>query len=271
MNMNRICATILVCLCPLAYTLSAETNSVGTTKKRISREAFKASVKRVNLRKTGGICRKPNSAKGWCVILNAQTKVPVKEIEQAAATIDHDVHINIKTIKSAPISIENVRKAIEDADAQIGVAIVDNPVLPALLGAPEEGWGLVNIAKLMTDGYDDEKLAMRARREILRAFGLAAGAMYAAQGDFVLQPVLKPSDLDGLPREGYGAIMTRIFPLALPYYGISPWMQTTYRKAVESGWAPAPTNDYQKAIWDEIHAIPTKPIKIEFDPKTDRK
>ena len=33
--------------------------------------------------------------------------------------------------------------------------------------------------------------------------------------------------------------------------GIKPARMTTYRKAVEEGWAPAPTNDFQKAIWEE--------------------
>ena len=30
---------------------------------------------------------------------------------------------------------------------------------------------------------------------------------------------------------------------------------------------PAPTNDVQKAIWDEIHAMPTEPIKIKPETK----
>ena len=61
--------------------------------------------------------------------------------------------------------------------------------------------------------------------------------------------------------------MLRIFPLSLPYYGITPWYQTTYHKAVEEGWAPAPTNEYQKAIWDKVHAMPTAPIKIKPETK----
>jgi len=39
---------------------------------------------------------------------------------------------------------------------------------------------------------------------------------------------------------------------------------------VEEGWAPAPTNEYQKIVWDKVHAIPQKPMKIEFDPKKGR-
>ena len=38
----------------------------------------------------------------------------------------------------------------------------------------------------------------------------------------------------------------------------------------QQGWAPAPTNEVQQAIWDKVHQIPDKPITIEFDPKTDK-
>ena len=31
-------------------------------------------------------------------------------------------------------------------------------------------------------------------------------------------------------------------------------IRTTYRAAVKEGWAPAPTNDFQKAIWEKIKA-----------------
>ena len=41
---------------------------------------------------------------------------------------------------------------------------------------------------------------------------------------------------------------------------------TTYKQACREGWAPPPTNDVQKAIWDQVRQMPAKPIKIEFDP-----
>ena len=53
--------------------------------------------------------------------------------------------------------------------------------------------------------------------------------------------------------------------------GVSPTRKGTYEAAVKQGWAPAPTNDIQKAIWDKVHQLPTKPIQIKFDPKTDKK
>ena len=36
------------------------------------------------------------------------------------------------------------------------------------------------------------------------------------------------------------------------------------------GWAPQPTNEVQRAIWDKVHAIPDKPLTIEFNPKKDK-
>jgi len=236
--------------------------------KTISREQLKDSLGRVKYKRTGGYVRKEGSAKGCFVLLNAQGALPASELQMAVAVIDRQVLINTKIVDSGPVGIATLKNAIAEAGGEVGVAVVDDESLPALLGAPEEGWGIVNVAKLRHE--DNPVFAARVRREILRAFGLAAGAMYAAQGDFVLQPVRKPSDLDKLKREEFGIIMRRIYPLSLPYYGITPWQQATYLKACEEGWAPAPTNDVQKAIWDQTHAIPKNPMKIEFDPKKGR-
>ena len=49
--------------------------------------------------------------------------------------------------------------------------------------------------------------------------------------------------------------------------GIRRVRHTTYRKACYEGWAPPPTNAYQKAIWDMVHALPTEPMKIKPETK----
>jgi hypothetical protein len=36
--------------------------------------------------------------------------------------------------------------------------------------------------------------------------------------------------------------------------GIPQLERTTYRLAVKEGWAPAPTNDIQRAVWDKVKA-----------------
>ena len=53
--------------------------------------------------------------------------------------------------------------------------------------------------------------------------------------------------------------------------GIRPEQKVFYRKAVEEGWAPAPTNEFQRAIWDKVHAMPTEPLKIKPETKKQEK
>ena len=49
--------------------------------------------------------------------------------------------------------------------------------------------------------------------------------------------------------------------------GVSTLRFATYWQACKEGWAPAPTNDVQKAIWDKVHSLPTAPLKIAPEPK----
>ena len=247
---------------------NGQSNLIKFGKKMVTREYAKEALARAKYKINGGLVRKAGSAKGYFVLLNAQKSVPCDNLKAALDVIDMRVHIQMKTVQLDSLSIASIPNEMSKVGGNVGVALVDDPTLPALLSAPEEGWSLVNVARL--SDADKVKVAMRTRREILRAFALAGGAMYAAQGDFVLQPVRKPSDLDRLIREDYGAAMAHIFPLALPYYGVTPWHQATYKKACEEGWAPQPTNDVLKAIWDKANATPKTPMKIEFDPKKGR-
>ena len=40
---------------------------------------------------------------------------------------------------------------------------------------------------------------------------------------------------------------------------IAPVRRTTYKVACEEGWAPPPTNDFQRAIWDATKAATNAP------------
>ena len=64
--------------------------------------------------------------------------------------------------------------------------------------------------------------------------------------------------------EMYGIDVSRGITYNMPRAGVTPWKVTTYKRACEEGWAPAPTNEYQQAIWDKVHAVPTEPLKIKY-------
>ena len=57
---------------------------------------------------------------------------------------------------------------------------------------------------------------------------------------------------------------------SMPLLSIEPLNIGTYRDACELGIAHPPTNDLQRAIWDKVHAPPKTPLKIKFDPATQK-
>ena len=87
-----------------------------------------------------------------------------------------------------------------------------------------------------------------------------------------MQPISAAADLDRfsanfMPPDSANAALQNGTKI-----GFRPFRRTTYKRACKEGWAPAPTNDVQKAIWEKIKAEkdqkPSNPIKVNFDPKT---
>lgn len=245
------------------------TEVASTNKPKIS---VRETVRRINMREHGGYVRQPGSAKGVFVVLNAQKAVAASEIDKALDVIDRRIRAQARQVVAKDVTQENIGRKIKEVGGAAGVAVVEaSPTAPALLSATEDGWAIVNVSRLSADNPKPEVLATRVRREVLRGFSFAVGGVYGARGDALMQPVREPKDLDSLVREDFAVTMMQTFSLVMPYYGMKPWHERRYDKACEEGWASQPTNDYQKAIWEKVHAIPQKPIKIEFDPKIDKK
>ena len=214
----------------------------------------------------GGWVKKPNSSRGKVVFLNSQKRVPASDLQRVFAEIDFSVKV-VRELKDVDkVSLPNPKPDISAAGGNVGVVLVDVPQYPALTVAPEEGWSLVNVSALAADNPDAATLATRTRKEMLRAFALAGGCSFMARGAMVLRnDVRQPSDLDYLKRESYGVDVINGLSRNLPRLGVRPWTVATYEDACMQGWAPQPTNEYQKAIWDKVHAPPEKPMKITYD------
>ena len=105
----------------------------------------------------------------------------------------------------------------------------------------------------------------RYRKELIRAVCYAAGTP-VTQFKGNIFTIAKARDLDHCPEMIPIDTMQRT-AFRLKDLGVMPSYKTTYRKACVDGWAPAPTNEYQKAIWDKVHAMPTAPIKIKPETK----
>jgi hypothetical protein len=138
---------------------------------------------------------------------------------------------------------------------------------PRILVAPEEGWAAVNTEALAADGATGSNYNLRVTKEMWRALAIMLGASDSMFQPCLLAPVHSLADLDGLgcvvpSPEPFGKMARNAIAL-----GCQRQYRATYKRACVEGWAPAPTNDVQKAIWEEVHRLPTEPIKIKPETK----
>lgn len=212
--------------------------------------------------RVGGQIEQPGSSRGFVAIVNLQSKVSLEDLKGATESIRRDRAYVFKFFTSVD----------EAREARMVIKVIDDPAKPSLLVAPDDSWATVNVANLVNDLKTDEAkakfLPLRTRKQILRAFVNAAAAGGSAWKKNILDCAnLRDLDYWGefLPLDALDRAMFH-----MKARGLLPARVVTYRTACYEGWAPAPTNDVEKVIWDEAHEIPSDPIKIKFDPKRDK-
>lgn len=204
------------------------------------------------LAKTGGMIRSP--AEGPAILfLNTQTRVANSVLDMPVEQISKMLRFStLKKDTQTDDPIDAALTALKDNNTAAVVVLCDSKNQPSLLIAPENRWAMVNVSALADADTSSEILAERTQKEIWRAFGYLMGAANSNFQTCLMKPVFSTKDLDDLKvkslcPEPFNKIMEQAQKL-----GIKPQRMTTYRKAVEEGWAPAPTNDFQKAIWNEL-------------------
>ena len=236
------------------------------------REASHLRSMEKRARRHGGMVAKKDSKKGRVVFVNEQRQVPADALESVAETIRLRDRINVEFMagsgeKTTPINAASKKDAI-GADVIIFLTECDK-CDTMMLAAPEGAWSIVNALAVCKGAGNDEIKRSRMAKMTERGFYCAAGAMNSQYPNSLMGAVRKPGDLDKLSIEPPVDVIMRTLE-SLSSVGVTPQIYATYKKACEEGWAPQPTNDVQKAIWNEVHKIPANPIKIEFDPKKGR-
>lgn len=205
-------------------------------------------------------------------IVNAQSSVAEEEIADVVKAMRNTLRVKIDVVPGAkdekcPFAV--AERAFDGGNTAGVVALVESEKFPRLVIRPEDHTAIVNVSELKKDAPDAEKLALRVRKEVWRGFGYAMGAANSGFQPCVMRDVKSVADLDEKPI----AILSpeplmRIEP-ALRQLGLAQLRHATYKRACEEGWAPAPTNDWQKAVWEKVKAeqseAPSKGIKIKFD------
>ena len=233
-------------------------------------EQIKERDERV-LRKTGGFVE--TTARGTSVaVVDAREKpagaaIQFKDVFGSLSKTN--VEIERSPLKAGESAFEKARSIIAAGKTGYVVVIIDNGTDGGVAVYPEERIAIVNAGKYAVAG-DPLKTETRIHKEIWRALGFVAGIGYAPFKNDVLQSVHSAQELDDLTYQVMQPMNFQKMYSDLGKFGISRARRVPYHIAVQEGWASPPTNDVQKAIWKRVHAIPDKPIKIEYDPKRDK-
>ena len=242
--------------------------SVAYCKESKSTESTRVKVNPI-LRKTGGFIERPGIKAGQISILNGQSIVnddAIKEVTSKLAKMVR-VKVNIKESNIQTLDV-NLKKAFLSDGANYAIFLIADNKNEETIGIfPDQKYAFVNIAALNVDHPTPAFIKARTQKAIARAFLYLTGGASSQNDHNVMSPISTIKDLDKIANDAIPVdVVARVYKY-LPLSGCNINTRVPYVLAVREGWAPAPTNEYQKAIWDKIHAMPTAPIKIKPETK----
>ena len=186
-------------------------------------------------------------------IINRQSLVSEAELKKTATAITRTTQIPISFVKE------------KTAKAGATLEIVASESDPLIVSIMDEGWAKANFARLNSDNPDPAKLTERASKQLWRAVGAAMGVGVSTFQPCLMRNIRNMRELDACKVRQPGPASLNCFKESSEYFGIMPIKIASYRSACQEGWAPAPTNDIQRVIWDQAHTPPSKPMKITYD------
>jgi len=234
----------------------APASTAAQNPKKISKDV----LQRMQMRQFGGFVKDVRTQRGKIVVVNAQSAADAAWFDEVVVAFDKMTKISIEV---APGTFDLVAPKLQGTAS---VFVVDDPKLPMSLVAPEAKWTMVNVAPLKCD--KTAFFQARVRKQLTRSLAYLFGAADSQYPMCLTGCVTKPEDLDQF-------VYTSKLPMDIqlrmekyiPSLGITPYTISTYKNAVIEGWAAQPTNDYQKAIWEEVHQLPTAPLTIKPEEK----
>lgn len=249
--------TLAIIATACASLACADTNSLS-----------KADRKMMFLRRTGGEIVKP--AKGFVAIINQQDQVTSEQISQFFFPDGQCMKIPFRHVPLAgKFNVRSAAGEVRRLNASAAIFLINDPELPMSLVSLEAKWAMANIAPLTADNPKPYQLLARLDKLFSRVTMQVLGA-----GSFMdfpmsaMKPVVDVASLDALKGMSPAPVAMLYMNSYMKEIGIESETTTLYVTACRQGWAPAPTNEYQKAIWDKIHELPSNPMKIEYDPAT---
>ena len=239
-----------------AVSASADDAQVKSTAAKLSPKELAAKRQEFMLKQSGGWVLRKATEPGICFALDG---VDAKHLEFIVGDMMRFFQKSFYIRQERIDSVEALRKAIATGRDRVIVAVCSVPGQPSLTALPDERCALVNLDFLTKDNPSEEVLKKRLVKQCQRAFGFVGGASWTADAECVMKPAATIAQLDAIS----GTILGRsAFPGLYSYMDelkCAPGGKCTYKKACFEGWAPAPTNEYQRAIYEGVKNGTIKP------------
>lgn len=221
-----------------------------------------AEMYALRVRDAGGLVSRPCREPSVC-FANNQKSVPVSVLQSVADNISKLLSVSVTVREKSYNDLVAIQSAKRTSAHAAIIAVTEMPGLPALVVAPDSDWALVNVAALSSDDPGADKLASRVEKTMWRAFGQVMGSGWSVTPGCIMKGCSSNSKLDALRAKVIGPdVMGRIYT-TVKSGKIAVAGTCTYREACQEGWAASPTNDIQRKVWNEVHQIPDKPLKIK--------
>ena len=236
------------------FSLTAVAVIAGGYGKYDTKEEAIAAHRR-NVEKVGGLVERP--AEGPSVLfLNEQTRLPDASFREQVADVTTKSRIMnvVQTGTGLPQPSVLHTNYLSNVEIAAIISVCDIPGTPAMTVYPELRSAVVNVAALYTN--DVALLSERVRKELWRGFGFVFGGSYTlVYPKAALRPIgASMRELDKSPCTGLSIDTIQPMRKVMERWGMVPVKKTSYKRACEEGWAPAPTNDIQRAIWETARA-----------------
>lgn len=223
--------------------------------------ARKAKGQEMFMKHTGGWINKPGTQQGEIFYINCQSRAPKAWIDESIAYFAKETKFKVSLKEGGSFDLKAPK-----VEGNASLFIIDDASLPAILVAPENRWAFVNISPIAKE-QRSAFFEARVKKELTRGFAFLCGASNSQYPRALTRGIVDHADLDKNPDLRLPIDVVQRFQTYMEPFGVKPALVATYRKACQDGWAPNPTNNYQKAVWDKIHQLPTEPIKIKPETK----
>ena len=248
----------LVCCAFALVTVAGFCEEAATANNDMTPEQRHAEAVQRRYRRSGGTVVKPGSLSGQIVYVNCQKRADQKFLAESVDYFKKETKLDI-VIKDGSFDLLSPK-----VQGSLSLFVVDDAALPPLLFAPESRWAMVNVNPLASGrGEKAAFFEARVKKQLTRGFALLCGASNSQFPGNVVGGVAKVEDLDTYPMHQLPVDVLARFHPYLKAFAVTPAYVTTYRQACKEGWAAQPTNEVEKAIWDEIHELPKNPLKLE--------